>query len=221
MEPMKIRNVLIIAMLCVGTQAFGQFGLSAGASVLRPFGAQKTFVGGHLSGEYSLDDVQTYFGRVSIYPGISDQIVNLGGIQEISTGSIYPIDFTTKTNYTIISGGARYYLGDGYETGLAAYGGSTLNVLFNSVKAQYEEFDETKFILSEGFTRKSNVFGFGAGLQGGVKYGIIGLGTVYMDLGVDYLFALQASNQMANYSPYLSNILFQINVGFRKDIGGF
>ena len=218
---MKLKQIILIAMLSFGSQAFGQFGISAGASVLRPFGAQKTFVGGHFSGEYNVDDVQTYFGRVEIYAGAKDPRINQGTLQEISTGGFYAIDFTTKTNYTLISGGARYYLGDGYETGLAAYGGSTLTILFNSIKAEFEEFDESKFILGEQFTRKSNVFGFGAGLQGGVKYGVEGLGTVYFDAGIDYMFALQASNSMANYSTYLGQILFHFNIGFRKDIGNF
>jgi hypothetical protein len=216
---MKMKGFLLVGLMVLASQSFGQFGVMVGPSVMRPFGVQKTFVGFHLGGEYSLDDATSYFGRFTHYLGATDPLRNVTPLQALNATFPYAeTSFTTSTNYTCLSGGARYYLGDGYETGLSAYGGSTINLVFNSIKAEFEPYDESKYILPDGFNRKGNAFGFGIGLQGGVKYGIVSLGTIYFDLGLDYLIAYQGSNTMASYSPYLSNILFQFNLGFRKDL---
>ncbi len=219
MEGMKIKQFLLVGLILLGGNAFGQFGVMVGPSVMRPFGVQKTFVGFHFGGEYSLDDAASYFGRITMYGGAKDPFINITPLQALNANYPYAqTNYTTTTNYTIISGGARYYLGDGYETGLSAYGGTTINLIFNSIKAEFDSFDESKYILPDGFGRKGNAFGFGIGLQGGVKYGILELGTIYFDLGLDYLIAYQASNSLALSSPYLSNILFNFNLGFRKDL---
>ncbi len=222
MERMNWKKLLLVTMIAIGSNAYGQFGVSVGPSFLRPFGAQKSFFGFHVGGEYSLDDQSSYFGRITHYTGARDTLGQEVVLQALNSTSPYATtSYVTKTNYTCISGGARYYLGDGYEHGLSAYGGSTLNLIFNQVKAEFEPYDQTNYTLPDGYARKGNAFGFGLGLQGGVKYGIIDFATVYLDFGLDYLFAYQASNTLSGSSPYLSNILFHFNLGFRKDIGGW
>ncbi len=205
----------------MGSLTFGQFGITLGPSLLRPFGAQKSFYGMHIGGEYSIDDASTYFGRITVYGNQKDLTPRMASIQEINGGAFSVTDYTIKGNYTAISGGARYYIGDGYETGFAAYGGTTLNLVFNSIKAEYPNFDESKYILSTGYYKKGTAFGAGIGLQGGVKYGIEYLGTVYFDLGLDYMLLYQGSNELVGFFPYLSQLLFNFNIGFRKDIGGY
>jgi len=215
------KHFLLLTMLFVGSLAFGQFGITLGPSLLRPFGANKSFFGMHIGGEYSIDDASTYFGRITVYGNQKDSITRLASIQEINGGAFSVADYSLKGNYTVISGGARYYVGDGYETGFSAYGGTTLNLVFNSVKAEFRDLDETKYVLSTGYFKKGTAFGAGVGLQGGVKYGIEYLGTVYFDLGLDYMLLYQAGNALAADFSYLSPLLFHFNIGFRKDIGGF
>lgn len=219
---MERKNLIRIGLVFCMLQsfvAFGQFGVTVGPSVLRPFAAQKTFVGFHLGGEFSPDDAMSYFGRITPYFGAQDPTSRVVILQALSASSPYAESrYTTSTNYTCISGGARYYLGDGYETGLSAYGGSVLSLVFNSVKAEFDAFDESKYILPDGFNRKGSAFGFGVGLQGGVKYGIESLGTMYFDVGLDYMIAHQGSSTIVLTSPYISNILFSFNLGFRKDL---
>lgn len=216
---MKSKQVLLIASLFFGLHAFGQFGVAVGTSMMRPFGAQKTFAGFHVGGEYSQDDEMSYFGRVTHHFGVTDPVVVPVVLQALSSSSPFAeTRYRSKTNYTMLSGGARYYLGDGYEMGFSAYGGSLISLVFNSVKADFEEYDEENYMLPDGFNAKGNAFGFGIGLQGGVKYGILNFATVYFDVDLNYLIAYQASNSIAQNSRYLSNILFQFSLGFRRDI---
>lgn len=219
---MILKKAILVTMLLMGSLAYGQISVMAGPSLLRPFGAEKSFVGFHIGGEYSTDDATSYFGRLTHYPGQTDTFPTLVDLQAIDATAPYAnTTFTTRTNYTVLTGGLRYYIGDGYETGLSAYGGSTLNLVFNTVKAEFEPFDEAKYILPDGVTRKGNAFQFGLGLQGGVKYGIVNFATVYMDLGMDYMLAYVPSNALAQSSFYIRQFLFSFNIGIRKDIGGW
>jgi len=93
-----------------------------------------------------------------------------------------------------------------------------LVIAFNKIKADYTPYDEVLYRLPDGAATFGTVFGFGFGLQGGVKYGIIGLGTIYFDAGLDYLFTQNASNGMWQFSSYLNQPLFSFNLGFRKDL---
>lgn len=217
---MKLKHLILAITIFIGSQSFGQFGITTGASVLRPFGAQKTFGGFHIGGEYSPDNETSYFGRVTHYFGVTDPDRSEVVLQGLNSTVPYGTStYQAKTNYTIISGGMRYYIGDGFDDGFGAYGGTTLNLLFNSVKAEFDEYDQSKYTLPDGFTSKGSAVGFGVGLSGGLKYGIINFATVYFDVGLEYMIAYQASNALAQNSRYLSNILFQFNIGVRKDIG--
>jgi hypothetical protein len=220
MENMRLRHILVAITIFIGGQASAQFGIQVGTSMLRPFGAQKSLGGFHIGGEYSQDDETSYFGRITHHLGVQDPTRTTVVLQGLNSTVPYgETTYQSKTNYTILSGGMRYYIGDGYQDGFAAYGGTTLNLVFNSVKAVYDDYDQSKYTLPDGFSGKGSAVGFGVGLQGGVKYGILNFATVYFDVDLDYMIVYQPSNQLALDSRYLSNILFQFNLGLRKDIG--
>ncbi len=219
MEIMIVRKYITVIAIALSSAASAQFGLSAGPTLVKSFGSPRPLVGFHASGEMSRDDQSSYFGRISFMPGAKEnEIYRVALTGNDPTAPYAETSFTTKTNFTRIEGGARYYLGDGYETGFAVYGGSKLVIAFNKIKADYQPYDEVLYRLPDGIAPFGTVFGFGFGLQGGVKYGITGLGTLYFDIGFDYLFALSANNDMYYFSSYLNQPLFSFNLGFRKDL---
>jgi len=219
MENMILRNSFVVVAITFAFSASAQFGITAGPTIVKSLGSPKALLGFHIGGELSQDDASSYFGRVSFMPGSAEVGLNeIALTGNTSTAPYATTTFTTKTNFTRIEGGVRYYLGDGYETGLSAYGGSKLVVAFNKIKADYTPYDEVLYRLPDGAATFGTVFGFGFGLQGGVKYGIIGLGTIYFDAGLDYLFTQNASNGMWQFSSYLNQPLFSFNLGFRKDL---
>ena len=216
---MIFRNSLVLTALVLSFGASAQFGVTAGPTLVKSLGSPKSLLGFHIGGELSQDDESSYFGRISFMPGSTEDGFNEIALTGNTSAAPYSTTtFTTKTNFTRIEGGMRYYLGDGYETGLSAYGGSKLVLALNKIKADYTPYNEVLYRLPDGAAAFGTVFGFGFGLQGGVKYGIIGLGTIYFDVGFDYLFTQSASNGMWQFSSYLNQPLFSFNLGFRKDL---
>jgi hypothetical protein len=55
-------------------------------------------------------------------------------------------------------------------------------------------------------------------LQGGVKYTIPAIGTIYTDVTLNYLLLANASNNTAASTEYLSPLYFNFAVGFKKDL---
>lgn len=216
---MKLNILLSSLLLTFSTGVFGQFGISAGPTVIKTFGSPQALMGFHFGGELSQDDESSYFARISYAPGSTESTIDpISLTGNTATAPYAETNITTKTAFTSIEGGIRYYLGDGYETGLSAYGGTKLVLGFNKIKAKFDPYDETLYRLPDGTTTFGTVFGFGFGLQGGVKYGITGIGTIYFDLGLNYMLTQSASNAMWKYSNYLKQPMFNFNLGFRKDL---
>lgn len=135
----------------------------------------------------------------------------------------YDLSTTEKYNYTVIELGKRFYFGNGFDNGFGFYGGTNLNLVFNKVKFEIENYDASKYDLYIGddlITDRSKAFGtfFGLsfGLNAGVKHSFY-FGTIYLDGGLSYPILAQASNQIANYSSNYRSLIFSINLGFRKD----
>jgi hypothetical protein len=119
-------------------------------------------------------------------------------------------------NYTIIEGGTRYYIGDGYDSGFGAYGGGNVSALFNTIKRTYGDYDQSLYQLNTTEVAKGSIFNVGFGLCGGVKNTFAGIGTLYFDAGFSYLIlSIPSSNSISTnmYTP----LLFTFNFGFRKE----
>jgi hypothetical protein len=239
MENMIGKKSLTILAISLSLGASAQFGLSAGPAFTKSFGAPKMLAGFHIGGEVSQDDASSYFARFSYFPGglestdyqvaLIDNATNNFAFDPLTGFQLLTRMNSTKTNYTKLEGGIRYYLIDGYETGFSVYGGSKIVIGFNKVKADYTPYNEAKYRLTDGLAKSGTAFSLGFGLQGGLKYGIVGLGTVFFDLGVDFLLTGSNSNDVPYYSNYLYRVqdgtvvayrqpTFTFSLGFRKDL---
>ena len=85
-------------------------------------------------------------------------------------------------------------------------------LMFNSVKVGFgdPQFKDNK-------SRNGSVFSIGAGVGGGVKYSMARFGTLYLDASVVYKILNQASQQYVS-GELFSNLIFNFNLGIRKDI---
>ena len=91
-------------------------------------------------------------------------------------------------------------------------------ILFYGVKRNYDEFDQSLYVLPIDEDPKGTILSLSIGLQGGVKYTIPAVGTVYIDITGSYAILAQANNYTASESSFYSPLLFGFNLGFRKDL---
>lgn len=220
----SMKKFLVLIAIALGGTSFAQMGVNAGGSMLVGFGSQKTWGGLHLGLEIPRDDAVSIYGRLSHYFGQSsaDSIYTSAIARDIST-TPYSIlvSGTSRMNYTTLEGGTRYYLGDGYDFGFAAYGGSNLMLIFNGVRNEYEGFDETLYELESSGAQRGTIFSLGFGLSGGLKYSLEDVGTFYFDMALGYVIFGQASNSVAEQAAVVGlyrPLLFTFNLGYRRDI---
>jgi hypothetical protein len=62
------------------------------------------------------------------------------------------------------------------------------------------------------------VFCLGGYLQGGLKYTIPAIGTVYADVTLNYLLLANFSNSTATATEYISPLYFNFAIGYKKDL---
>ncbi len=217
----NMKKLIVIIMLAlVALNANAQFGVSGGTSILKGFGTVKPFVGIHLGGELPRDDQNSLYARISFYAKQKETLQGFTYVQAISP-TTFPntqtISYVNSMNYTILEGGNRYYIGNGYDSGFGGYGGANLLLAFNSVKRTYGDYDQVLYTLPTGEISKGSIFNLGFGLGGGLKYTFAGIGTMYFDANFAYLITSTASNATASSVSLYAPLLFTFNVGFRKD----
>jgi len=220
-KKMKRISLFLLAFLMV-SKAHSQFGINGGISMLSAFGTPKPYVGLHLGAEIPRDDQVSIYGRFSLYSKQTTDTKEQTYVEAIdvvnTTPSVQTVLYSTSMNYTMIEGGNRFYIGEGYDSGFGAYGGGILLMIFNTVKRDYDEFDESKYRVSQYEPRKGSIFNLGFGLGGGIKNTVAGVGTFYLDANFSYLILSTASNTTAAMSPFYKPLLFSFNLGFRKDL---
>jgi hypothetical protein len=220
-----MKKILIIAALLVAGNGIAQIGVNAGGSMLKGFGTPRPWGGIHFGLEIPRDDAVSIYGRVGHYfaQSAQDSIFASAIARDIMT-TPYVIDVAgvSRMNYTTLEGGTRYYLGDGYDFGWAAYGGSNLMLIFNQVRNRYEGFDETLYELQSTNGQRGSIFSLAFGLSGGVKYSLEEVGTFYFDMSLNYVIFGQASNEAAavqfQQGGLYQLLLFTFNMGYRRDI---
>lgn len=217
--------ILLLCVLFNLITASAQFGVSGGTSFLKAFGIPKPYIGFHVGVEIPRDDQMSFYGRATFYLK-----QNLTGTNQAIVQAVDPtnpmqfelINYNQSFNYTVLEGGNRYYLGDGYDSGFGAYGGGKVAIIFNSVKRKYDwgNISEADYSLPSTELPRGSVFNVGFGLQGGVKHTFAGLGTLYLDADFVYLIMGYPSNSTAQTgaSDMWTPLLFSVNLGFRKDI---
>ncbi len=215
-----MKKFLVLIAISLGSTSFAQVGISGGTNMLVGFGSQRTWGGLHVGLEIPRDDAVSIYGRISHYLARSAQDSISAFATTTDLTEVITVDGVSRMNYTTIEGGTRYYLGDGYDFGWAAYGGSNLMLIFNGVRNRFEPFDETKYQIDENVGQRGTIFSLAFGLGGGLKYSMEQFGTMYFDMSVSYVIFGQASNATASqqFGQLYSPLLFTFNLGFRRDI---
>jgi hypothetical protein len=211
----------IFGLIFLGNPISAQVGLSGGINMLKGFGAPKPYVGMHLGVEIPRDDANSIYGRVSFYGKQREDFKSTTYVTAINPSTnpySLNVGYQSSMNYTILEGGNRYYIGDGYDSGFGGYGGGSVMLIFNSVKRNYDDFDQTLYTLPTTELPKGSIFNLGFGLNGGLKYTFAGIGSVYGDASFGYMILGQASNATASSTTLYSNLIFTFNVGFRKEL---
>lgn len=217
-----MKKLLIIVMLTLVAPAWSQFSINGGGSLLVGFGAPRAWQGIHIGFEVPRDDALSFYGRIThhFFQGDQDSISLLAtAIDPTTTPNAINFRGLPSMNYTILEGGTRYYLGNGFDYGWAAYGGTKLMLLFNSVrmKRQSDAFDESLYEIDAQSGREGAIFSLGGGFAGGVKYSLPRVGTFYTDISLGYMLLAQASNAGV-YSQLYRPLVFDFTIGYRKDI---
>lgn len=219
-----MRNrIVLLLMLVVSLGLRAQVGISAGVSSVKGFGIPKPYLGMHLGVEIPRDDAISFYGRASF------SLPNRGDFQGTTyataidqantTPYLQTVTYNDKMNYTVLEGGSRHYIGDGYDSGFGAYGGTNVSIIFNKVSRDYSDFDQTKYQLDQNQNQtKGSIFNLGLGLTGGVKNTFAGIGTFYFDVNVSYLLISLPSNSLAQQGELYTPLLFNFALGFRREL---
>jgi hypothetical protein len=229
---MKNLNSLftIIFSLIMCSSMNAQVSLSAGMGMVNGFTSQNSFVGLHGGFEIPRNNDVTFYGRVGHYFSRSEdeQGTNTVILQDLNNVTLpyqLQVYYDRTFNYTTFEGGTRYYLGNDYDNGFSAYGGTNGMLVFNTVKAEYSKTDisgqyewEGDYALTDAGDNRGSIIGIAVGLQGGLKYTIPALGTAYMDISGQYSIYASGNNVLANSTGQYSQLFFVFTVGFRKDL---
>lgn len=221
-----MKNILAFVAILISLAGTAQVSVMGGMNLLKSFSPDRPYGGFHLGVEIPRDDAISIYGRYThnfSQAGVEaitpqDYAIYIEPRDPMSGAFGEYIGATPKMNYHIIEGGTRYYLGNGFDYGFAAYGGSNLMVIFNKVKLDYDPFDEVTYQISDDYSYYSDgsIFSLGFGLGGGVKYTMAPYGTFYFDANVNYLILGQPSNDRV-YGGMFRQLLFTFNLGYRKD----
>jgi hypothetical protein len=230
---MKYISLLLFAGL-LQIQLFGQFSYGGGLSLnsyLNTQGVQNgnlSMPGLHAHLEIPRSGDVTLYGRLSYsFPKANyDTLVGyVTGVNQNVNPYILAVNNRYKTSYFTIEGGNRYYIGNDYDNGFAGYGGSGIIIGIGKVSKVYEDTDITgQYSWSQTHQVDPNeaidgrIFTLGGYLQGGVKYTIPAIGTIYTDVTLNYLLLANANNNTAAATEYLSPLFFNFAIGFKKDI---
>jgi len=216
---MRPYSVILIFLLTL-TAVRAQFSLNAGTGLMKGFGNSTYFYGLHIGGELPRSNELTMYARVGYYfpRNESDSVSTYLYANDLST-----IPYQVLTNYVAslshltIEGGTRYYLGNGYDNGFSAYGGSCFMLMNSNVKRNYDSYDDSKYSLIEGEEPSGSILSILLGIQGGLKYTETALGTFYLDVTGAYSLYALPSNLTAQSTNLYSPLIFNFSVGFRKD----
>lgn len=213
----------VVLLFCANSSVFSQFGIGGGLSGLYGFGSPKSFSGFNLLAELPQDDEMTYFGKITyLFPRTDDKsyLEFLNNNNPMLSGQTFEYNFSM--DYLLLEGGKRYYIGEGYESGLAGYGSSNIVLILNSVRKNfdYKEFNASDYNIETVSPERGRIFSLGLGLNVGGKYTVPSInGAFYADLGLNYLLLQPMfSNQTSvGGSTFIRSLFFTFNLGFRKN----
>lgn len=219
-----MRTISLFVLLFLSGVLNAQVGISGGLSGLKGFGPNKPWGGFHLGVEVPRDDQMSYYVRFTHHFQVKENDSLPIGLtpRDITTlppgMPYYPsINSLPSMNYNILNFGTRYYLGNSYDFGWGAYGGTDFVLTFNKVRANHAAYDEQYYYVEDYYNYEGSAFSLGFGLGAGVKYSVPPWGTVYLDLGISYILLYQ-QNTNYMYNSMIRPLTFSMNIGYRKDI---
>jgi hypothetical protein len=230
---MKYISLLLFA-LSLTFQSNAQLSYGGGLSLTRFFNTQSiqnqslSMPGLHAHIEIPRSGDVTLYGRVSyLFPKANyDTLTSyVTAINPNANPYILAVNSRFKTSYFTLEGGNRYYIGNDYDNGFAGYGGSGIILGLGKVYKAYDSKDvsgqynwEQTHQADPADISEGRLFTLGGYLQGGVKYTIPAIGTIYTDVTLNYLLLANANNNTAASTEYLSPLFFNFAVGFKKDL---
>lgn len=230
---MKYFSLFTLALL-MHTNALAQFSFGGGLSATKFFNSQSIqnqnllMPGMHAHIEIPRSGDVTLYGRVSyLFPKANYDTLTgyVTALNQNTNPYILAVNSRYKTSYVSIEGGNRYYIGNDYDNGFSGYGGSGIVLSFGTVRKAYERTDvsgqyewEQNYQIDPTDATEGKLFALGGYLQGGVKYTIPAIGTIYADATLNYLLLANGNNPTALETEYISPLFFNFAVGFKKDI---
>lgn len=224
----NLTTLFLFIFLCLTLNS--QVSLSAGLGSISGFTTDQSHLGFHAGFELPRNNDVTFYGRLGHYFSRSEEegttrTVIIQDLNNVSLPYQLQVNARESFNYTTIEGGTRYYLGNDYDNGFSAYGGTNGMLVFNTVKLKYDKTDitgtyewENDYALPSNDDDRGLIMGIAVGLQGGVKYTIPAIGTAYFDVSGQYSILAQGNNDVANYTEQYSQLFFVFTLGFRKDL---
>lgn len=218
-----MRRILLLGSLVLTLAGYSQTGVSGGVTMIKGFGVKNIYPGLHLGIEIPRDDEVSFYGRVSATMSNQSDREQTTNVEARDPTTTFPtvkqVTYNLKMNYINIEGGTRYYIGNGYDYGWSAYGGSLFMLSVNSLKANFSDYDEALYKLPDDMSRKGSIMGLSLGLNAGIKNHFT-FGMLYFDMTLAYsLFAIPSNHMAQSLGPQLyTPLIFSFNLGFRKDI---
>jgi hypothetical protein len=230
---MKYILILFFA-LSLSFQSKAQFSYGGGLSLTPFFNTQGiqnqnlTMPGLHAHVEIPRSADVTLYGRINyLFPKANyDSLTSyVTAINQNTNPYILAVNSRFKTSYFTLEGGNRYYIGNDYDNGFAGYGGSGIIIGLGKVRKVYEATDvsgqynwEQTHQPDATDLTEGRVITLGGFLQGGVKYTIPAIGTIYSDISLNYLLLANFNNNTAASTDYISPLFFNFAIGFKKDL---
>lgn len=218
---MKFSGLIIV--LLVSCNTFSQTGISIGGSIISGFGNRNKLPGINLGIEIPSDNETSLFIRASFSTRSTySESVLFQAIDPLTFPVVKSGVCDFKNGMFNLEGGTRHYLGEGYDSGLALYGGYIFMLNTNGVvRKEATGVDETKYefvnSVGEPYSKKGRIVSLNVGLNVGFKKHI-GVGMVFFDVSAAYSILGLSSNNLANEYGTFSPLIFAFNLGFRRDL---
>ncbi len=218
-----MKLIIAFTVLFFSHTVFSQTGISVGGSIINGFGSQKYLPGINLGVEIPRDNESSFFIRASFTSrSKSTETVLFQAIDPLTSPVVKNGVSDFKNGMFNLEGGTRYYFGEGYDSGMALYGGTIVMLNTNGVVRKVASgVDETKYefvnSLGEPYPQKGRTVSLNIGLNVGFKKHI-GVGMVFFDVTAAYSILGLSSNDLANEYGTFSPLIFAFNLGFRRDL---
>ena len=219
-----MKKLSLIVFVCSVFTLKAQIGITAGGSLLRPFGGNGvTYYGLGFGVEFATDDQSTIY--VNFSAGIPTSVS-----QEFQ---LFANDFTTVpyniattgkiTNniYALEGGNRRYLIGDAFDYGFGLYGGTSYQVLICRSKVVTDgDYDRSLYTVHNSIGALPDVetvLSGGIGLHLGIKHQFA-RGVIFLESSVAYQILPFSSSGGVIFMTDYSRLNFRTLLGYRKDI---